>query len=195
MSQDDGSDGFEKAFTVPRIETLRLVLRAPRLSDLGAYGAMWSDPDVLRHIGGVPLTRDAIWARFLRNRGHWMTLNFGYWIMEDRASGRLAGEVGFADFRRDLPLDLTERLRDVPESGWVLPTWAHGRGLASEAARAILEWGDTERGWKRTFCTINESNLASVRVAEKAGYSETTRAPVKDTMTIFLERIVGRASA
>jgi RimJ/RimL family protein N-acetyltransferase len=181
------------ALAVPRIETPRLVLRAHRLSDLDAYGAMWSDPDVLRHIGGVPLTRDAIWARFLRNRGHWITLNFGYWIMEDRASGRLAGEVGYADFRRDWPLGLTERLRDVPESGWVLPTWAHGRGLASEAARAVLDWGEAERGWRRTFCTINESNLASVRVAEKVGYGEIARAPVKDVMTIFLERPVSWA--
>jgi RimJ/RimL family protein N-acetyltransferase len=55
----------------------------------------------------------------------------------DRASQRFVGEVGFADFRREINPPL-----DAPEAGWVLASWAAGNGLATEAMIAALRWAD-----------------------------------------------------
>ena len=74
---------------VPVIETERLVLRAHRLDDFDAYAVMWADPVVTRFIGGKPRTREESWIRFLRHPGMWSMLGFGFWAIEEKASGRL----------------------------------------------------------------------------------------------------------
>jgi RimJ/RimL family protein N-acetyltransferase len=38
----------------------------------------------------------------LRYVGHWSLLGFGYWILEERATGEFVGEVGFSDYKRDV---------------------------------------------------------------------------------------------
>ena len=179
------------AFTVeiPRLETERLLLRGPRLDDFDAYAAIWSDPAVVHHIGsGAPLTSEEIWARVLRSLGHWMALGFGYWLVEERTSGGVVGEIGFARFLRAWPPSLAARLGDMPESGWVLAKSAEGRGIATEAAVAIHAWSESQRGWTRTFCSIAEGNNASLRVAEKIGYLEKARAAYKGKTQIIMER-------
>ncbi len=64
---------------------------------------MWADPEVTRYIGGKPLTEEESWARLLRYVGHWSLLGFGYWVVEEKTTGNFIGEVGFADYKRDLP--------------------------------------------------------------------------------------------
>jgi RimJ/RimL family protein N-acetyltransferase len=174
---------------VPRLKTERLLLRGHRLDDFDAYAAIWGDPAVLRHIGGgKALTGEEIWARVLRSLGHWTALDFGYWLIEERASGGVVGEIGFARFRRDWEPGLAAHLGDMPESGWVLAKSAEGRGIATEAALAIHAWGESQRGWTRTFCCVAEGNDASVRVAEKIGYIETARTTYKGKSQIIMER-------
>jgi len=120
----------------------------------------------------------------LRYIGHWSVMGFGFWAIRERASGRFVGEVGFADFKRDLQ----PSIEGVPEAGWVLARWAHGKGFATEAVRAILEWGATHFESPRTICLINPGNLASIHVAKKCGFRELTRAIYKDHETILFER-------
>ena len=178
------TDNEELVVRTPIIETPRLKLRAHRLEDLDAYNAMWGDSDVVRYIGGTPFNAHEVWQRFLRNRGHWVTMGYGYWVMEERATGRFLGELGFANFRRPWSPAVAESLFDVPEAGWVLAPAAHGAGIASEATAAIHDWADTVHDWKRTFCCIAPGNGASIRVAEKLGYVErfTTLLGGKDTL-------------
>ena len=52
---------------------------------------MWSDADVVRHIGGVPSTPADAWSRLLRYAGLWSFLGYGYRAVEDRATGRFVG--------------------------------------------------------------------------------------------------------
>jgi RimJ/RimL family protein N-acetyltransferase len=169
---------------VPAIDTARLELRGHGLADLDDSAAMWSDPEVTRHIGGRPSTREEVWARLLRYVGHWALLGYGYWVVRARGSGRFVGEVGFADFRRDLdpPLDGT------PEIGWALARWAHGQGYATEAVGAAVAWHAARFGPTRTVCLIAPANAASIRVAEKCGYRELRRTTYKDAPTIVFAR-------
>jgi RimJ/RimL family protein N-acetyltransferase len=176
------------AVQAPVIETARLRLRGHRADDLAACAAMWADPAVIRFIGGRGSSEEEVWARILRYAGLWALLGFGYWAIEDKASGRFVGEAGFADFKRDI----TPAHGDAPEIGWALAPWAHGRGLATEAVAAALAWGDGRFGPAPTVCLIDPANHPSLRIAEKSGYREFARATHKATPTILFCR-EGRA--
>lgn len=145
---------------------------------------MWADPAVVRFIGGVPSTRQQTWSRLLTYMGHWQALKYGYWAIEEKATGAFTGEVGFADFKRDI----IPAMQNVPELGFALVSSAHGKGYATEAVNAVLAWGDAHLPSKRTVCMVNEGNTASLRIVEKAGYQRFERAEFNGTPVLFLER-------
>ena len=179
-----------RAPTIPALDTARLTLRGHTLADFAECAAMWADPLVTRYIGGRPLSEEEVWARVLRYAGLWALLGFGYWVVRERTTGRFVGEVGLADFRRDL----SPALHGAPEVGWVLAPWAHGRGLATEAVGAALAWADARvedavLGVGRTVCLIVPENGASVRVAEKCGYRAAGDATYKGHTTRVFERL------
>src|SRR3546814_18541859 len=76
---------------IPVLTTERLLLRAPSADDLDASAAMWSNPEVVRHIGGKPFTREEVWSRILRARGLWSMLGYGFWAVY-RSEGRRVGK-------------------------------------------------------------------------------------------------------
>jgi RimJ/RimL family protein N-acetyltransferase len=162
-------------------ETERLYARPPTLDDLPHTTGLWTDPDVVRFITGRPSTREEVWARLLRYAGHWLLLDFGYWAVFDKESGRFVGEIGFADFRRDI----SPALDEGPEAGWVLAPWAHGRGLATEAMRGAHAWREARFGKGRTVCIISPNNRASIRVAEKCGYREVGTREYRGPIIVF----------
>ena len=170
--------------TPPVLRTARLTLRPHRLEDFSESAALWADPEVVRFIGGQPLTREESWGRFLRYLGHWTALGFGYWTVRDHASGRFVGEVGFADYKRSIepPLD------DSLEAGWVLATSAAGQGYATEAMTAALAWADAFVAERSSVCIIRPDHAASIRVAGKLGFVETRRVPYKGEPIVVLTR-------
>jgi RimJ/RimL family protein N-acetyltransferase len=175
---------FHPSVAVPILETERLKLRGHRLDDFNHCAAMWADPKITRYIGGKPLSEEESWTRFLRYVGHWSLLGFGVWVAEEKATGDFVGEIGFADYKRDLE----PSLEGTPEIGWVLASQAHGRGYATEAVRAAVAWGDAHFQSTRTACIIAPENLASVRVAVKCGYRESTLATYKGRPTVMFVR-------
>lgn len=159
-------------------------LRAHRLRDFDAVAAMWGSEDVYRHIGGKPSTREESWARMVRLPGLWALLGYGYWVVEEKATSAFVGEVGFADFKRDL----TPSIEGEPEHGWVLAPDAQGKGYATEAVQASLRWLADNTPWRRTACIIAPENTASIRVAEKACYREIAHTEYKGAPTIVYRR-------
>jgi RimJ/RimL family protein N-acetyltransferase len=169
---------------IERIETPRLILRGHTLEDFEALHAMWNEPAVYRHITGRPSTREESWNRLLRYIGHWILLGYGYWAVEERATVRFLGEMGFADFHRDIDPPLEGR----PELGWVIKTAAHGMGYATEALNTIAAWGDAHFGGKETVCMIAPENTASIRVAKKIGFVEKLETTYKGEPTVVFYR-------
>lgn len=169
---------------IPEIQTARLILRGHRLEDLEGSRTMWGDPSVTRHIGGRPFTGEEVWGRLLRHPGHWALMGFGYWVVREKDSGRFVGEVGFADLHRDI----IPSLEGVPEIGWVLSPPFHGKGLATEAARAAIAWCEDHIGAARTVCIIDPENRASIAVAAKCGYREFARTTYHGSPAILFER-------
>ena len=170
-------------FPPPVIETERLRLRGHRVDDYAASAAMWADPAVVRYISGTPSSAQRSWLRVLEYVGHWALLGFGYWVIEERSTNAFAGEIGFADFKRDID----SSLRSIPEAGWVLAPAMHGRGYATEALRAILAWADA-RAWPQTIAIVAPENAASIRVAEKCGFAVARRIEFVGSPTIVYAR-------
>ena len=82
------------------------------------------------------------------------------WAVVERASGKMIGTCGFAQL--DLP-------HNVGEIGYVLNPAFRGRGLAAEAATAVLQVGFETLGLHRIEARYIRGNAASVRVMEKIG--------------------------
>jgi RimJ/RimL family protein N-acetyltransferase len=143
-----------------------------------------ADPIVARYIGGKPLTEEESWKKFLRYAGHWSLLGFGYWAVEEKETGHFIGELGFADYKRDI----RPSLGNTPEAGWIFSPVAHGKGYASEALREVLAWGDARFAEVRTVCLIRPGNAPSIRLAEKFSYKSVRRTTYKDREAILFSR-------
>ena len=78
---------------VPTIETARLRLRTFEPRDLDAQAAAMSDPEVVRHLGGRPFSREETWRKILASPGLWAMLGYGYWVAE-RIEEILRQELG-----------------------------------------------------------------------------------------------------
>lgn len=165
----------------PRVETPRLVLRPHRAADLDAVAALWADPEVVRYIGGKPATRQDAWSRILRYAGHWALLGFGYWAIELRATGAFVGEIGLANFERDVVPPL-----DAPELGFALVPAVHRQGIAHEAAEAVLAREGAR--FPRTVALVDEGHRASARVLARLGYVESGRTSYGGAAVVRYER-------
>jgi RimJ/RimL family protein N-acetyltransferase len=172
---------------IPTLSTARLTLRAHALADFPAYAAMWADPDVTRHLGnGAPYSQEQSWANFLRQAGHWQMLGFGTWAVEEKASGKMIGGVGFGERKRDRG----EALKGVPEIGWMFATAVSGKGYATEALGGALDWGKAHFGPIRVISIVTPENIASMRVAQKRGFREFHRGLSIGRPHVFFDRVL-----
>ena len=176
---------FAKHFLeAPSLETGRLKLRAHTMTDFPRMAAMWAEPKVVQFIGGKPSTEQQSWARLLNYRGHWSLMGFGYWAVEEKSSGLYIGELGFADFKRDLK----PSIKGLPEMGWALVPSVHGKGYAAEALQAALEWADSHFASRETVCMIDPENIASIHLAKKFGFREAQKAEYGGLPTLLFSK-------
>lgn len=118
----------------------------------------------------------------------WQALGYGYFVITERQTGAIIGEVGLADFQRDCTPPITD-----PEAGWVLLPQYHGRGLAREALTALLAWSD--QTMPRTVCMIDLENAPSLRLAAALGYAEYVHTTYKGAAAVLLERVAPNTPA
>ncbi|HYD42504.1 MAG TPA: GNAT family N-acetyltransferase [Anaeromyxobacter sp.] len=145
-----------------RLATPRLVLRELALEDAAAVQEWAADPEVARYMPWGPNTPEQTEA-FLRDTvpTRWETPRRTFELgIALRASGRLVGACGI---RIRSPEDR------VADMGYALRRDAWGQGLATEAARALVEFGFRTLGMHRIWATCHVDNARSARVLEKAG--------------------------
>jgi RimJ/RimL family protein N-acetyltransferase len=114
---------------VPRLQTVRLVLREWQTTDADAYAAMTADPEVMRYLGGVK-DHEQSWRAMAVHAGHWTLRGYGNWVVERASDGEFLGRVGLWYPEGWLGLEI----------GWTLARNAWGNGYATEAARAAMDW-------------------------------------------------------
>lgn len=144
------------------IRTERLVLRDFRRRDFDDVHAYGSDPEVARFMDWGPNTPDQTLealARMIEQQSMWPRFDFGLAI-EHAATGRVIGSMGL-------------HLRDGPnrtaEIGYCMSRDFWRQGLASEAARALIEAGFRQLKLHRIFATCDVRNAASFGLMEKLG--------------------------
>ncbi|MGZ8361570.1 MAG: GNAT family N-acetyltransferase [Allosphingosinicella sp.] len=147
------------------IETARLMLRGWHRDDFGPYAAMLSDPDTARFItrNGQAYGERETWHEMTFLVGHWQVLDYGMFVVEERETGRFLGRIG--------PLQPI----GWPgfEIAWGLAPEARGKGYASEAAAAAIDWSFASFDLDRIVSIIHPRNLASQRVAGRVGERRT----------------------
>jgi RimJ/RimL family protein N-acetyltransferase len=142
------------------LETDRLKLRMWRESDLDAYAEMCADPMVMRYLGpGTVFTRADAWRSIAFFMGHWQMRGYGHWAVEEKATGRMIGRIGF----------MNPEGWPAFEIGWTLarPVW--GNGYASEGAKTALQYAFKELGEAHVISLIHPENSRSIKVAERLG--------------------------
>lgn len=142
----------------PTLETARLILRPPQAEDLDAWAAFSADPDITRHIGGLQ-SRSQTWRVLNAMVGAWVTEGFSMWSVIEKESGRWIGRMGPWQ-----PADWP-----TAEVGWSLAREAHGKGYATEAGVAALDFAFDTLGWDQVDHCIAPDNLASAKVAARLG--------------------------
>lgn len=152
------------------LNTKRLVLREVRASDREAWIRLTGDADVWRYIAPEPLDAGRAWEKLLVKAGTYALTGLGNWAVCDRITGEVLGEFGFFDAHRGI--DDTD---GMIEAGWSYFKNCWGNGYATEAGIAAHDWFDRYFPKVETFALINSQNRASIRVAQKCGYTERHR--------------------
>lgn len=143
---------------LPVLETERLVLRAPQASDWPVFRD-FAMSDRTAFVGGAK-TEDQAAQKFAAFFGHWIMRGFGRLIAEDRATGQPVGHFG--------PMLWTDA--GAVELTWSLWTpAAEGRGLATEAARAMNAWVFGPLGVPVARAEVHQDNAASHAMARRLG--------------------------
>ena len=147
----------DASFSIPCLQTARLILRDYRQADFDDF-ATFFESERSRFIGG-PVARELAWRGLAAHLGHWALRGYGFWAVEDRASGQFCGHVGLW-FPEGWP---------EPEVGWVMMGHAEGRGIAHEAALAARDYAFGPLGWTTAIIAIDPGNARSIRLAERMG--------------------------
>ena len=158
-----------------QLETERLLLRMWREADFEAYAEICADPEVMRYLGGKPFSRMEAWRHMAVLVGHWQLRGYGHWAVEEKASGKFIGRIGF----------LNPEGWPGFEIGWTLARHAQGKGYATEGARRALEYAFTEMDRDHVISLINPLNAASICVAERLGEKVEGRTELFDTEVLI----------
>lgn len=169
---------------IPTLETERLRLRPYVPGDFDRYAQMWAEADVVRFIGGKPFDRETSWSRFVRQRGMWAMMGFGFFAIEEKATGQFVGEAGFHEMHRTI----TPSIEGTLEAGWALNSAGQGWGYATEAMHAAIGWAETAFAGQKMTAIIDPDNLPSVHVAKKLGFVEAARTTYLDKPIVVFAR-------
>lgn len=149
---------------IPTLATARLRLRAPGRGDAAALLGILGDPEVTRYHNMPTLTTLAeARAALERLRRRHAAREAVRWAIELAGTGELIGTAGL------LRLDAEHRRAEL---GYEIARRWWGRGLATEAAAAIVRYGFRTLRLHRIEAGVLPGNDASVRVLRKLGFVE-----------------------
>jgi RimJ/RimL family protein N-acetyltransferase len=156
--------------TMTTLLTPRLRLEPCSDAHLPGLFAMNSDPQVMRYISGRAETLDETRAMVERVQRRWIDTGYSWWSFIDRASGAVVGAGCVQHLRREAA---PEPDPACPlETGWRLRRDHWGRGLASEAARAMAAFAFDTLQAPELLAVCDPANTASSSVMTRLGMRE-----------------------
>ena len=140
---------------IPTLQTERLILRPYQRNDWDTYFDLMSSE---RSTGmGGPISAEKAWGWFTNDTASWALFSFGTLAIIE--GDELAGFAGLVQ-----PPHFPE-----PECGWALYDGFTGRGIATEAARAVLDHTFAATDLETIVSYVGPDNIASQKVAERLG--------------------------
>jgi RimJ/RimL family protein N-acetyltransferase len=150
---------------IPTLTTTRLVLRPFEPEDLDELVVVHAEESFWWYPKRGAMTRDETAEFLVRVLLRYASDGFGIEAVIERASGSMIGWAGLA-----VPHFLPEILPAV-EVGWRLSGPYRGRGLATEAGGAAVDFGFTTGGLERIVSIYEPENTASGRVMKRLGFT------------------------
>lgn len=147
-----------------------MLLRGWSEDDIHAWAEMNSDPRVMEFFPSV-IEREQSIESGTRMREALERDGCGWFVAEVKGAMPFAGVIAL------LPVTWEAPFTPAYEVGWRFRTEAWGKGYATEAARAALQYGFNDLGWREIVAFTAEINQRSRRVMERLGM---TRDPADD---------------
>ncbi|WP_288442967.1 GNAT family N-acetyltransferase [uncultured Pantoea sp.] len=144
------------------IETERLRLEPFALSHLAGLRAMDDDPEIMRYINeGQVKSQDETLATIERVQQRWQRYGFSWWALREKSSDDIVGAACLQHLahQEQAPLEI----------GWRLLRSSQGKGYATEAATAIVQFATGQIGVDYLVAVAHPENLASHRVMQRLG--------------------------
>lgn len=145
------------AAAIPRIETARLVLRAPCIADFDGWAAI-ACTDRGCFIGG-PYDREDAWLDFCQMCAGWLLRGAGLWSVERRDTGALIGFVPLNHEWGDPEMEL----------GFLFLPEGEGHGFATEAAAAARDHAFGALGMATLVSYMDPANDRALALAARLG--------------------------
>lgn len=167
----------------PVLETVRLILRAPRRGDHAAWAA-FATSDRARGIGG-PLDDALAWRALCNLTGHWVHRGYGMFVYSAKSDPDAPLGMCGPWFPEGWP---------EQEIGWsVWSAVAEGKGIAFEAAQAALGFARATLGWATAVSYIAPTNARSIALARRLGarLDEGAASPGDGSSLVFRHPMTG----
>jgi len=155
-------------FSVPELETERLILRAQRIDDFPAYAALMASQRSV-FMGG-PFDERTAWGMFTSDLAMWPLYGHGALMIDLKATGHCIGQVGINH----------GPLFPEKELGWLLYDGFEGQGYATEAGAALKHWAFASLGLETLVSYFDPGNYPSMAVSTRLGGHRDDAAPVQD---------------
>lgn len=144
------------------LATARLILRKPAKEDFEKFFEINHDPETNVHNPAGPMSFQKAESTFTRMLEYWERYHFGSWAIAEKESPE--NIIGFGG--------LSYKLYGEEEKlnlGYRFASQAWGKGYATEFTRKAIDFGLNEGNNEEIFAIVRPSNIASVKVLEKAG--------------------------
>ncbi len=143
------------------LRTDGLILRPWQPADVPALTAECNDPEIARWLPMIasPYTEEDAHSYLDQSRENWDRGEAYNFAIVDATSGELVGSIAVRVFRFN-----------TGHFGYWVARSARRRGVATEALKALCRWGVETLALKRLELLTDPENVASQRVAEKAGF-------------------------
>jgi len=144
------------------LETERLKLEPYNDSHYEGLRVMDNDPGVMRNINkGIVKTPEETWENIRRVQTRWQKYGFSWWAIREKSSGAIIGAAC---------LQHLANVEGAPlEIGWRLVPKQNGKGYATEAAKAIIDFASEQIGSTYLVAVADPENIPSQRVMQRLG--------------------------
>ncbi|MBI3259802.1 MAG: GNAT family N-acetyltransferase [Ignavibacteriae bacterium] len=144
------------------ISTERLILRNWEKSDIAPFVQMNSDPKVMKYFPGL-MSSDQTLQFMERIKLHFEEYNYGLFAVDEKSTGEFIGFIGFSHPRFE------SFFTPCVEIGWRLRSEHWGKGLATEGAKACLDYGFNVLNFDSIYSFTAIPNVPSINVMKKTG--------------------------